>query len=343
MSHPAAELPTLMRESVILEPDRVRILDRRIFPLKHEFVDCPDVETVARAIEDMVTQSGGPYLAASAGLVLAAREAAALAGAERRMAHLKAAADRLIATRPTNNLIRNILTRMLAEAQKDASADDFAERIEALLHRLWDERKRFSAELGRNTASLIEDGESILTHCWGESGVIQTLAHLIEAGKKVSVVCTETRPYLQGSRLTAHSVAEMGVPVTVITDNMGAAAMASGKVSRLLTAADRITASGHVINKVGTLQLAIAARYFDLPFVAMVGRPDFSARGPEDVEMEMRDPDETLHCLGHRTATPLATGWYPAFDVTPPELVSAIATGYGVFAADRLRPEGSAA
>lgn len=342
MTLPAADLPTLIRESVILTPEIVRILDRRTFPLSVEFVDCPDVEAVARAIEEMVTQSGGPYLAASAGLVLAAREADRLAGAEARMAHIQAAAKRLIATRPTNNLIRSVLTRMLAEAEASAGADDFGTRIEALMRRLWDERKRFAAQMGGNTASLIEDGESILTHCWGESGIIYTLAHLLEAGKKVSVVCTETRPYLQGSRLTAHSVAEMGIPVTVITDNMGACAMASGKVSRLLTAADRVTASGHVINKVGTLQLAIAAKHFSLPYVAVVGRPDFTAKGPQDVEMELRDPDETLHCLGHRTATPLASGWYPAFDVTPPELVTAITTGYGVFAPDALKPEGSA-
>lgn len=334
-----ADMPTLMRESVVLTPEIVRILDRRTFPLTIEFVDCPDVEAVARAIEDMVTQSGGPFLAASAGLVLAARQAERLAGAEARMAHLDAAAKRLIATRPTNNLIRNILTRMLAEARTSAQADDFGARIEALMYKLWDDRKRFSAQMGRNTAELIEDGETILTHCWGESGVIQTLAHLMQAGKKVSVVCTETRPYLQGSRLTAHSIGEMGVPVTVITDNMGAAAMGAGKVTRLLTAADRVTASGHVINKVGTLQLAIAARHFGLPYIAMVGRPDFSAKGPEDVEMEFRDPDENLFCMGHRTATPLAVGWYPAFDVTPPELVTWISTGYGVFKADALRPE----
>jgi len=320
-----------MRESVTLTPDVVRILDRRTFPLKVEFVDCPNVEAVAKAIEDMVTQSGGPYLAASAGLVLAAREADKLAGADARMAHLDAASKRLIATRPTNNLIRNILTRMLAEARTNADADDFGARVEMLMRKHWEDRRRFAAQMGRNTANLIADGETILTHCWGESGVIQTLAHLLMDGKKVDMVCTETRPYLQGSRLTAHSIAEMGIPVTVITDNMGAAAMAAGKVTRLLTAADRITASGHVINKVGTLQLAIAARHFVLPYVALVGRPDFSAKGPEDVEMEFRDPDETLHCLGHRTATTLATGWYPAFDVTPPELVTHISTGYGVF------------
>jgi methylthioribose-1-phosphate isomerase len=128
----------------------------------------------------------------------------------------------------------------------------------------------------------------------------------------------------------------MGVDVTVITDNMGAAAMDAGKVSRLMTAADRVTGAGHVINKVGTLQLAIVARAFGIPYTAMVKEPDFTAMTPADVPMEMRDPDEVLHCLGHRTATPLAKGWYPAFDVTPPEYVSEIVTCKGVFAPDRL-------
>jgi methylthioribose-1-phosphate isomerase len=129
----------------------------------------------------------------------------------------------------------------------------------------------------------------------------------------------------------------MGIDVTVITDNMAAHAMDRGMVSKLLTGADRVTLSGHVINKVGTLQLAIAANEFDLPFVAMVRFPDAKASTPNDVRMEERDGEESLHCLGMRTATPLAKGWYPAFDVTPPKLVSAIATAVGVFPPTLIR------
>jgi methylthioribose-1-phosphate isomerase len=108
-------------------------------------------------------------------------------------------------------------------------------------------------------------------------------------------------------------------------------------VSKLMTAADRVTLSGHVINKVGTHQLAIAAQNFGLPYFAMVQAPDKKAQTPDDVPMEERDGNETLQCLGMATASPLARGWYPAFDVTPPHLVSAVATSVGVFPAALLR------
>ena len=197
---------------------------------------------------------------------------------------------------------------------------------------VWQRHRAVVERLGEHAAGLINDGDTILTHCWGEATVVQTLAAVLKAGKKIKVICSETRPYLQGSRLTAHSVGEMGIDVTVITDNMGACAMDQGMVSRLVPAADRITGAGHVINKVGTLQLAIVAKAFGIPYTAMVKQPDFSAMTPAEVEMEMRDPEEVLHCLGHRTATPLAKGWYPAFDVTPPEYVTNIVTCKGVFA-----------
>jgi methylthioribose-1-phosphate isomerase len=103
-----------------------------------------------------------------------------------------------------------------------------------------------------------------------------------------------------------------------------------------MTAADRVTMSGHVVNKVGTLQLALAAHAYGIPFAAMVQDPDRKAPGPQDVPMEDRDPNESLHCLGHRTASPLAHGWYPAFDITPPNLVTSIVTSKGVFRADQL-------
>ncbi|MGN6767211.1 MAG: s-methyl-5-thioribose-1-phosphate isomerase [Rhizobiaceae bacterium] len=335
MNVPSFQMPTLSRKSVVLAPDRVRILDRRVFPFRTEFVDCATVEDVARAVEEMVTQSSGPFFAASAGMVLAAREAAP-SRADGRLGLMDAAAKRLIATRPTNNLIAKAVTAMLGEARKLAGDEAFAERMEAGMYNVWEEKQAGGRQLGENAAATVRDGDTILTHCWAEATLIETLAAVLRLGKRVEVICTETRPYLQGSRLTAHSVAEMGIPVTVITDNMGAWAMDRGRVGRFMTAADRVTMSGHVINKVGTLQLAIAAKAYGIPYVAMVQDPDRAAPGPEAVPIEERDPEESLHCLGMRTATPLARGWYPAFDVTPPHLVHRIATSKGVFAPDRL-------
>jgi methylthioribose-1-phosphate isomerase len=313
----------------------VRILDRRVFPFQTLFVDCLTVEDVARAIEEMVTQSGGPFYAASAGVVLAARMAQGL-GPQARQDTMQVAASRLIATRHTNNLIANGVSAMLAEAEACIADADFAAKMEAAMHTVWETSRARSRQLGEHAATLIRDGDTILTHCWGESAIIEPLAAALRAGKRIKVICTETRPYLQGSRLTAHSIAEMGIDVTVITDNMGAWAMDRGRVSRLMTAADRVTMSGHVVNKVGTLQLALAAHAYGIPFAAMVQDPDRKAPGPQDVPMEDRDPNESLHCLGHRTASPLAHGWYPAFDITPPNLVTSIVTSKGVFRADQL-------
>jgi methylthioribose-1-phosphate isomerase len=339
MTGPEVPLPTLLRDSVLLEPDRVRILDRRVFPHQTSYVDCRTVEDVAVAIEEMVTQSSGPFFAASAGLVLAARVAGAEACAARRLEIMRQAGDRLVATRRTNNNILHAVTGILEElaAADTAQAQPFAERVESRVRALWERRRATSRLIGGHAASLLHDGDRVLTHCWADAAFIEALAAATRQGKRLEITCTETRPYLQGARLTAHSVAEMGLPVTVITDNMAAWAMDRGRVNVLLTAADRVTMSGHVVNKIGTLQLAIAAHAFRLPYYATVIQPDPKAPGPEDVPIEERDPAESLHCLGQRTATPLAQGWYPSFDITPPHLVSAVVSRHGVQAPSALK------
>jgi methylthioribose-1-phosphate isomerase len=157
-----------------------------------------------------------------------------------------------------------------------------------------------------------------------------------QLGKRLRFVCTETRPYLQGARLTAETLGEMGVDTTLITDGMGAAVLSSGEVSTLLTAADRVTMDGHVVNKVGTLGLAVAAHAFDVPFLAMVQAPDRLAAGAADVPIEYRSGDDVLHTLGRRTATERARGLYPAFDVTPPRFVTTVVTDRGAYDAARL-------
>lgn len=327
-------MPTIMRESVLLEPDCVRILDRRVFPFETTFVTCKTVEDVAVAIEEMVTQSGGPFYAASAGMVLAAREAAKLKSADERLGSMQKDGARLVATRATNNHIANVIAQLLKDAESLVlDGDRFLSAFEARVQEIWAAKRQTARNLGEYGGRVIEDGDTVLTHCWAESTIVETAAAALRMGKKFQFYCSETRPYLQGARLTAHSLAEMGIEVTVITDNMGAHAMSLGKISRLMTAADRVSMSGHVINKVGTLQHALSANHFGLPYFAMVQTPDKSAKTAADVPMEDRDPQESLHCLGLRTASPLAKGWYPAFDVTPPHLVSGVVTSRGIFSA----------
>jgi methylthioribose-1-phosphate isomerase len=315
-------VPTLVGRSVVVEPDAVRILDRRVFPFERTWVTCRSYEDVATAIEEMVTQSLGPLFAAAGGMVLAAR-----AG---RLGVVREAARRLVATRPTNNGIRDVVAELLAVAEstgEDRLGEAVAQAADAVVARY----RAAHRALGGHAAALIPDGATVLTHCWAETYLTETVAAALRAGKRISAVCTETRPYLQGARLTAESLAEMGVPTRVITDGAAAHLMSRGEVTVLVTGADRVTMDGHVVNKIGTLQIAISAHAFGVPFLALVQAPDRRAATAADVELEDRDGAEVLHCLGRRTASERVTGVYPAFDVTPPRFVGAVVTDRGPF------------
>ncbi|MFI9006746.1 s-methyl-5-thioribose-1-phosphate isomerase [Actinosynnema sp. NPDC053489] len=322
----------LLARSVRLEDDGVHILDRRDFPFRKTWVRCGTVAEVAKAIEDMVTQSSGPYFAALWGMVLAAREVRDLPRAEAR-ARLEEAGRLLVETRRTNNHLRKAVAAVLAGV--DASDDVVAGALAGA--EAGDERYRGrSRSLGRHTAELLPDDGAVLTHCWADLYLTETVTAAQEMGKRLRFVCTETRPYLQGARLTAETLGEMGVDTTLITDGMGAAVMSTGDVDVLLTAADRVTMDGHVVNKVGTLGLAVAAHAFDVPFLAMVQAPDRLAPTAADVPIEYRPGDEVRHTLGRRTATDRARGLYPAFDVTPPRFVTSVVTDRGAYAPDGL-------
>lgn len=326
-------VPTLVGQSVLVEPDAVRILDRRVFPFERTWVTCRSVEDVAKAIEDMVTQSLGPLFAAAGGMTLAAREAGRLPTAQARRESMAEAGRRLVATRPTNNAIRDVVGELLAAAR---AAVDAGEPLGPAVERAAAEaRERYRAgyrALGEHAAPLVPDGATVLTHCWAETYLTETVAAVLRSGKRIEAVCTETRPYLQGARLTAESLAEMGVRTRLITDGAAAHLMSRGEVDAFVTGADRVTLDGSVVNKIGTLQIAVSAHAFGVPFVALVQAPDRQARTAADVELEDRDGDEVLHCLGRRTASARVTGVYPAFDVTPPRFVSVVVTDRGRFA-----------
>ncbi|QVQ50074.1 hypothetical protein J4H86_13960 [Spiractinospora alimapuensis] len=222
---------------------------------------------------------------------------------------------------------------MLADAENTISAgEDLADALWSAASRHGEDYLGRSRTMGAYAAELLRDGDVILTHCWAESYLTETVAAALGQGKTLRAYVTETRPYLQGARLTAESLAEMGVDTTVITDNMGAHVLSTGRVSALVTAADRVTMDGHVINKVGTLQLAVAAHAFAVPYYALVQHPA-DAPTAEQVPMEERDGEDVLHALGTRTASRLVRGYYPSFDVTPPRFVSAVATDRGRFSA----------
>jgi len=316
----------ILADSVRLTDDGVSILDRRVFPAERVWLHCATVEDVARAIEDMVTQSSGPYFAALWGMVLAAREAAGFEPAAAR-AHLEKAGARLIDTRRTNNHLRKAVHAVVSRVTVGMTG---AELVAAALDgaRAGDERYRArSAALGTHTANLLPDNGTVLTHCWADLYLVELVRAAQRAGKRLGFFCTETRPYLQGARLTAETLVEMGVDTTVITDGMGAAVLASGEVAALVTAADRVTMDGSVVNKIGTLGLAVAALAFDVPFHAMVQAPDRLAPTAADVPIEYRDGAEVLNPGAH----PGIRGHYPAFDITPPRFVTTVVTDRGPY------------
>ncbi|CAD6006281.1 hypothetical protein [Agreia sp. COWG] len=314
----------------------VLILDRRVFPERTEWVRAETPAEVAEAIRAMVTQSSGPLYAAYAGLELAALQARGLPLAEAR-ASMAAAGHALATARPTNGHPREAVDLVLHAIGKAASTDELVERaIDAVVTGL-DEYHARSRRLARHAALLLPDGARILTHCWMDSYLIELVAAAASAGRRYDWVATETRPYLQGARLTAHTLRELGQNVTLITDGMGAAALSPassiGPIDALVTAADRVSLDGSIANKVGTLGLAIAAREFGVPFYALAQTPDATLASGSDITIEDRDPAEVLSTLGVRTASGLVTeAWYPAFDVTPPRFVTRIVTDRGDFA-----------
>ncbi|HEX9158261.1 MAG TPA: S-methyl-5-thioribose-1-phosphate isomerase, partial [Syntrophales bacterium] len=199
------------------------------------------------------------------------------------------------------------------------------------LRRALESQHRISEDTGRHAETLLSSGDRILTHCFAGPALLYMLRLARENGKDVRVICTETRPYLQGARLTAWSVSELGIDTTLITDNMAAHCMSKGMVSKVFAAADRVAMDGVVANKVGTLQLAICANYFKIPFYILAyGGPDKRTLCGADIPIEERDPREVLEFRGAPISGPAVKGYYPAFDLTPAELVTGIVTTGGI-------------
>jgi methylthioribose-1-phosphate isomerase len=327
-------VPTL-DDSVRVVDGAVLILDRRVFPEKLVWFRAESAAAVAGAIRSMVTQSSGPLYATFAALELTARQSAALPLDEARAA-LDRAGSLLAAARPTNAHPRSAVAAVATAVAGASSTGELVERAIDAARTGAEHYRSLSRSLGRAAVELLPDGSRLLTHCWMDSYLVELVRAAHEAGRSYEWVATETRPYLQGARLTAHTLRELGEPVTLISDSMGAAALSPGAsigpIDALVTAADRVSLDGSVVNKVGTLGLAIAAHAFDVPFYALVQEPDRTAATGADIEIEMRDPTEVLSTLGRRTASALVTqAWYPAFDLTPPRFVTRVVTSLGAF------------
>lgn len=315
----------------------VRILDRRCYPARVHFVECRRHEEVRDSIRDMVTQSAGPYTAAPMGMALAAWECRERTEKEQ-IAYLREASECIASARPTTKSRMLQLTESAVEAavialqngeRADYAIRDYTIEANNLRYSKIDTMSRYLVE-------KFPEGGTVMTQCFGETIVGMMLRGCRRTGKTVRLFCPETRPFFQGARLTATVCYEMGFDTTVITDNMPAYVMANEGVDVFTCAADAITLDGYVFNKVGTSQIALSARYYGVP-VYVTGAPDIGHPTHESVTIEMRNPDETLYAMGVRTAIEGVKGYYPAFDMTPPVLVTGIVTEKGIFKPENVK------
>ncbi|MGC1378673.1 MAG: S-methyl-5-thioribose-1-phosphate isomerase [Anaerolineales bacterium] len=328
--------------TVFLENNQLKMIDQRILPGRFEILSFSDHKAVANAITDMVVR-GAPAIGAAAafGLALAGYESAASSPAAL-LADLRAAAALLKSARPTAvNLAWAVDRLMGVAAATGGSADDIRAALLGEAQKLADEDVEINKRMAEYGAALINDGDTIIHHCntgalatvdWGTAlGVIHT-AH--QQGKHIHVLVDETRPRLQGARLTAWELEQYGIPYEIITDNMSGFFLKNGIAQKVFFGADRVAANGDVANKIGTYMLALAAHDNDVPAyaVAPTSTIDLSLAHGDLIPIEERNADEVLGIRFHNEpiAPKNAKARNPAFDVTPNRLLSGIVTENGV-------------
>ncbi len=318
----------------------VKMIDQRKLPRQFEIVECRDYRAVATAIKDM-TIRGAPAIGAAAafGLALAARESRSTTRDDL-VRDLDEAAKTLRATRPTAVNLKWAIDRVMTKTRAtNIAAIDLRDFVVAEAQRIADEDVEINRAMAKNGATLINDGDTILHHC--NTGPLATvdigtaLGCIIEAhrqGKKVHVLVDETRPRLQGARLTAWELQQYGVPMTLIADNAAGHFMRSGKVQKVFVGSDRVAANGDVANKIGTYKLAVVAKENSVPFypVMPTSTIDMALASGDDIPIEEREAREVTHIDGVQIAPEGVHVANPAFDVTPNRYVTALVTEKGI-------------
>ena len=319
----------------------VRLVDQTLLPRQLTYIKCRTIDELAEAIGTLRVR-GAPAIgiAAAYGLCLAAGLSTA-SDAPGLLRDLEGAAVVLRATRPTAVNLAWALDRVLsaARAASLSSVDDVREVVYRAARDIDAENTEANASLGEHGASLLRDGMNVLTHCnagpLAAGGTGTALGAIYSAhtqGKRVHVWVDETRPLLQGARLTAWELTRWGIPCTLIADSMAASVMAAGRVDAVITGADRIAANGDVANKIGTYGLAVLAHAHDIPFyiAAPISTLDLSLPDGRAITIEERKAAEITHHAGVLLAPDGVAVYNPAFDVTPAGLISAIITESGV-------------
>ena len=321
--------------------DGVRFIDQRKLPTEETYLTCSTYEEVADAIRDMVVR-GAPAIgvAAAMGIALGTRDAEGDHVSELRR-HFDEVCETIGETRPTAvNLfwaIRRMQERF--EACSEMPVEQIKQALVLEAQRMYVEDIAANEAMGKHGAALMPSSGGVLTHC--NAGALATCGYgtalgviraAVEAGKKLQVFADETRPFLQGSRLTAWELMKDGIPTTVISDNMAGAMMKQGKIGAVVVGADRIAANGDVANKIGTYTVAVLAKEHGIPFyvAAPFSTVDFETPDGGKIPIEQRATREITHIAGKAIAPEGVKVENPAFDVTPAKYVSAIITERGV-------------
>src|SRR5215831_576672 len=332
-------LPTIAREA-----DAVVMIDQRKLPGQEIYIRCKTAPEVAKAIKTMVIR-GAPAIgvAAAMGVALGVRTSKAT-GTQKLAAEFYKICEMMAATRPTAvNLFWAIerMKRTFAKAVEEGdSVRQIKDRLDREAQAIHDEDVASCRAMGAFGAEVVPADAHILTHC--NAGALATAGYgtalgvirgAIEAGKKVAVFADETRPFLQGARLTAWELVRDGIPTTVITDNMSGALMRQGRVDLVVVGADRIAANGDTANKIGTYGVAVLAREHQVPFyvAAPLSTIDLQCPDGSQIPIEERNAKEVTHVGGTQIAPDGALVWNPAFDVTPHHLIAGIITERGIF------------
>jgi methylthioribose-1-phosphate isomerase len=286
-----------------LKGNTITILDETQLPQKLVYIKAKNYLQACSAIKQMKTRAVGQVLLVMYTFILSKQQ-------NKNLADVAAA---LNATRPT--LSFKSLTEMVLGWEKSGAP------LEKTIFGFLEMLKQKRIQQAHDTADLLKDGDVILTHC-NVSGLMPLIAqYALEQGKKISFYVTETRPYLQGSRLTAWEIMRAGFEVTIITDNMVAYLLSLGKVTKVIVGADHLTLNGDIANKIGTYQIAVVANYFKIPFYVLCPPPSKLKTG-KDIKIEIRPDDELKIYQGLLLAPKEVKAYYPAFDVTPAKLIT---------------------
>ena len=333
------DLPFLLRYENVAwyENGIVRILDRRIFPTKVSFVECTTHQEVAKAVADMVTQSAGPYTAIGMGMALAAFECRNET-AEKQLTFLKCAAEVLYQSRPTTaNRYKLITDNCLLVAEEAMKTDKPVDQ--AIFNTTIDSlNRRYSTmeNVAKQLLLYLPKQCKLLTQCFGETIIGMLCREAKKETREIEFFCAETRPFLQGARLTASCCSEMGFKTTVLTDNMILFGLENLGINAYTSAADTIALDGYIANKIGTKQIAKLVNDFGIPYF-VTGIPDADKHSGTDIIIEMRDPQQVKEFQGIKIVVDDVHAIYPSFDITPPNLISGIITDKGFYSPYNLK------